>query len=263
MQIKGTFPFGQPLRIVEQKDRSPKKIFILGVYASAVHAKWIDPEGRIKIKALAVASEPYIFWRGDEVRDLIEKIQIPEELGYLEPADSRFNGPSGMALDEHFLKPIGLNREDAWICDMVPHSCINKSQLRAIDKNYIDFVKKFNLPEPSIPLVPSSFTDSFRRQEILTEIEKSKVDILITLGDQPLRWFISFFNPKYIRLSYFSKTSKLYGNLHKIKLGNLKVKLLPLVHPRQAGKLGRYSIDWQDVHTHWIIKKAKYLFKAI
>jgi len=36
----GIFPFGEKVREVEQKDRSPKQVFILGVYASAVHAKW-------------------------------------------------------------------------------------------------------------------------------------------------------------------------------------------------------------------------------
>ena len=37
-----TFPFGQPLKPVQQLNRSPKKAFVLGVYASAVHARWID-----------------------------------------------------------------------------------------------------------------------------------------------------------------------------------------------------------------------------
>ena len=40
-----TFPFGQPVRRVEQQDRAPKRVFVLGVYASAVHARWIDVDG--------------------------------------------------------------------------------------------------------------------------------------------------------------------------------------------------------------------------
>jgi hypothetical protein len=40
----GTSPFGQPVRKVEQIDRSAKRVFVLGVYASAVHAKWLDPK---------------------------------------------------------------------------------------------------------------------------------------------------------------------------------------------------------------------------
>ena len=34
------YPFGQELKKVIQQDRTPKKVFVLGVYASAVHARW-------------------------------------------------------------------------------------------------------------------------------------------------------------------------------------------------------------------------------
>ena len=66
MSNVGTFPFGQPVLRVVQRDRGPKRVFVLGVYASAVHARWIGPDGRQRIGAVAVASEPEIFWRGDE-----------------------------------------------------------------------------------------------------------------------------------------------------------------------------------------------------
>jgi hypothetical protein len=42
---------------------------------------------------LAVASEPYIFWKGDGADKIISDIPIPKELGHLEPADPMFNGP--------------------------------------------------------------------------------------------------------------------------------------------------------------------------
>ena len=57
------FPFGQELHPLVQEDRSPKKVFVLGVYASAVHARW-KKDGQIICQALAVASEPCIFWDG-------------------------------------------------------------------------------------------------------------------------------------------------------------------------------------------------------
>jgi hypothetical protein len=46
-----TFPFGQPLRRVEQQDRAPKKVFVLGVYTSAVHARWLDVLGNTTVTA--------------------------------------------------------------------------------------------------------------------------------------------------------------------------------------------------------------------
>ncbi len=70
----GNFPFGQPIRKIEQKDQSPKRVFVLGVYASAVHARWSDKNGKQKVSALAVASEPEIFWPGDNAKKIIELI---------------------------------------------------------------------------------------------------------------------------------------------------------------------------------------------
>jgi hypothetical protein len=91
----GVFPFGSPVRLVEQTDRTPKKVFVLGVYASAVHARWLAPDGSVLIQALAVASEPSIFWKGDKAEEVIKGIHLPNGAGSLEPAEERFNGPSG------------------------------------------------------------------------------------------------------------------------------------------------------------------------
>lgn len=70
------FPFGQPLRRVEQVDRSPKPVFVLGVYASAVHATWLGEGGRVRVRALAVASEPYLFWKGDGAEAVIDQLVV-------------------------------------------------------------------------------------------------------------------------------------------------------------------------------------------
>jgi hypothetical protein len=124
----GIFPFGQPVLPVHQTDRSPKRVFVLGVYASAVHARWRDASGKTLVNALAVASEPCIFWRGEGADEIVGRISIPSGLGTLEPADAKFNGPSGIALDELILHPLGLRREDAWLSDLVPHSCVNQGK---------------------------------------------------------------------------------------------------------------------------------------
>ena len=135
MDVVGTFPFGEPVRLVEQENRSTKRVFVLGVYASAVHARWVGADGRPLgvprgtpqakrsrqiVRALAVASEPYIFWRGDGAEEIVKGIRIPAEFGVLEVADRRMNGPSGIALDEGILAPLGVSRDDAWLCDLVP-----------------------------------------------------------------------------------------------------------------------------------------------
>ena len=123
------FPFGQKLTKVQQKETTPnKEVFVLGVYASAVHAKWLDKDGKIKVQALAVASEPQIFWTGEGVEKIIADIHIPAELGKLISANKNLNGPSGVALNDLFLKPLGHSREQAWLCDLLPESRVNPNQ---------------------------------------------------------------------------------------------------------------------------------------
>jgi hypothetical protein len=144
------FPFGQPLKTVIQQDRSPKKVFVLGVHGSAVHAKWFPPGGRKPLrKALAVASEPEIFWNGENAAEIISKIAIPQEAGHLKPAEERFNGPSGNTLDKLYLTPLELSRSDVWLCDLVPHSLMSKNQKNAIQigkwkRLHINWAKNMN-----------------------------------------------------------------------------------------------------------------------
>jgi hypothetical protein len=142
------FPFGQPLQKVQQKDTTPnKQVFVLGVYASAVHSKWLSPDGSVKVQALAVASEPEIFWRGNDAQEIISKINVPKEAGSLVPANENLNGPSGKALDELFLKPLGFSRDNAWLCDLLPESRVNANQKKAVD-SYNKLVRSSGLNLP-------------------------------------------------------------------------------------------------------------------
>jgi hypothetical protein len=171
------FPFGKQLTAVQQKDKTPKKAFVLGVYASAVHAKWTDKNGKQKVSALAVASEPDIFWTGDNAEDIIASINIPFELGRLTvPTNKNLNGPSGRALDEKFLAPLKLDRQSTWLCDLLPESRVNEKQRSAIDNNYsADIILKYNLPITNIPdFNKAELNSEVRRNEILQELETSQ-----------------------------------------------------------------------------------------
>ncbi len=251
MNHLGIFPFGQPVQPVIQQDRSPKAIFVLGVYASAVHARWINQEGKELVKALAVASEPYIFWKGDGAEKIIRQIPIHPQYGCLEPANSTFNGPSGIALDNLILEPAGYSRTQAWLCDLVPYSCANKAQQRAIEKHYWNLE---GLPKPSVPELPRCLADDQRRKEILAELFESQAETLILLGDQPIYWFLSFFDSRWKRLADYGRQKNTYGQLHLTHLKGKAIQVLPLAHPRQIAKLGRSSQEWYDLHKQWIIR---------
>lgn len=253
MTTNRCFPFGQPLQLLRQADRRPKKVFVLGVYASAVHARWIGPDGKNLVRALAVASEPYIFWRGEGAEQIIRNIPIAPQVGTLLPADSQLNGPSGVALDDLFLKPLGLTRNDAWLCDLVPHSCTNPSQQAAIERAYLPLAATRGLPAPSLPPVPRIWTDDARRREIMDELVESQAQTLILLGDLPIKWFLHFFDPRWNALSDFEP----YGRLHDLDLLGHRVQVLPLTHPKNAGRLGPSSDVWATRHEKWTAGQSR------
>lgn len=254
-----TFPFGEPVRIVRQTDCRPKRVFVLGVYASAVHAHWVAPDGRTRVKALAVASEPYIFWRGENVSSLLARIHIPPALGRLLPASEQHNGPTGKALDDCYLRPLGLTRSDVWLCDLIPHSCQNDGQRQAIQREYAPFMTCYGLPTVTVPPVPKQYTEPLRRQEILEEIHQSGPDIITLLGDQPIQWFLRFFDERWPNLSSFGTAPQSYGQLHTVCLGQKQYHVLPLVHPKQAAALGSHSPGWRERHSYWVEHTANKL----
>lgn len=246
-----SFPFGMPIEPLRQSDRSQKRVFVLGVYASAVHARWVDEHGTTKINAVAVASEPEIFWRGDSAENIIASISVPEGAGRLVPASSKLNGPTGRALDDAFLMPLGIDRRQVWLCDLLPESRCNKSQAAALEKHYDPVRDQLGLPSYDFPPVPSILSDETRVRQIAEEVLEADSQILVTLGDQPLKWFARKFGSKSC-LAAYGESQETYGRLHTIEIKGRRIRLLPLVHPRQAGKLGSYSSKWHNLHARWV-----------
>ena len=250
------FPFGQHLQPVTQQEQSPKKVFILGVYASAVHARWIGADSKTKIMALAVASEPYIFWRGDGAQDIIDKINVPKEAGRLIAAPPNLNGPSGNTLDKSFIEPLDLSRDDCWLCDIYPYSCMNPKQKAAVEREYMHLVEPMGLPLPNMPPEPSSEPGQERRDEILAELEASQAKTIVLLGDLPIKWWLRFYDDTWTALSDFGTDKNSYGQLHECRIGDNSYQILPLVHPRQAGRLGAHSGKWAELHEQWVKSRA-------
>lgn len=268
--MKYYFPFGSELKKVEQTDKTPKEVFVLGVYASAVHAKWIDKNGKVKVNALAVASEPYIFWEGDGAHEIIGEIKIPNELGKLVPANKRFNGPSGITLNEQYLNPLGYTRNEAWLCDILPYSRLNQNQVKAIETHYEPICNDYNLPSCTIPpFNVSELRNTERIKGMVDELKQSKAERIILLGDYPIKFFLSHYTDKK-SLSEFGKEYENYGKAHDVFIEGKTYKVYPLAHPRQSGELGRSIKSWADLHEFWekgqIMKKygelqnANYLY---
>lgn len=164
------------------------------------------------------------------------------------------NGPSGIVLDEQYLTPLGYTREDAWLCDLLPETRLNPSQKQALERAYTPLVHQGIVPKVTIPEVPRHFCDETRAQAIADEILASEATVLVTLGDIPLREFIARYEQKWSKLSVFGQTENLYGQMHPITINGQSMSLLPLVHPRQAGRLGSSSNIWAALHERWLTR---------
>ena len=246
------FPFGSTLHALVQEDRTPKKIFVLGVYASAVHARW-KKDNQIICQALAVASEPRIFWDGnsEEAEQIISKIAIPKELGYLEPAGKGLNGPSAKVLDENILAPLGYTRKEAWLCDLLPEARLNPAQIKAIESKYNPLIEKYSLNPVTVPKRPSAFCNRQRADEITKELMDSKADLLVLLGDIPIKEYLKkVADIPYSTLGDYVRLYG-YGNPTEVTIAEKALKVLPLAHPRQIGALGAHSDKWFQYHKSW------------
>ena len=248
--MKYQYPFGEYVKPLVQEDQLPKKVFVLGVYASAVHARW-RKDNSVICQALAVASEPRIFWDGnpDEAREIISRIRIPQELGVLEPAGSHLNGPSAKVLDDHILAPLGFTRSDAWLCDCLPETRLNPSQVKVINEKYNPLREEYGLNDVTIPKRPSAFCDKKRAEEIVDELMQSQAELLVLLGDIPIDQFLR--NAADVPYSTLQEYVDLhgYGNPSDTMIQGRRVSVLPLAHPRQIGALGAHSERWHKAHA--------------
>lgn len=252
----GTFPFGNPVLRVEQTERVPKPVFILGVYGSAVYGQFKPRKSQVSIRYLPIANEPEICWSGgqDLVKNIISDLKIPKEAGKLFPELSIANGFIGKSLDKYFLNPLKIKREQVWICNLIPFHVLNKKERKSI-KKYNDIHSELNLPKASIPTKKDrwNFINKKRFREIIEELFKSRAEVIITLGQQPLNWFLSEFDNNVDHLLNL----KNYGALTEVQIESMKIKLLPLFHPKQLLKERNRDTRVGLLHYDWIKSKAK------
>ena len=135
---------------------------------------------------------------------------------------------------------------------------MNSGQEKAISKHYRPLVAEMGSPPVNWPTVPARPADDARKAEVATELRESKAEIVITLGDQPLQWFMSKYG-SHTRLREYGNNPDAYRQLHPIETEGRSRLLLPLVHPRQAARLGGHNKIWADLHTTWVIDKARTL----
>jgi uracil-DNA glycosylase len=252
----GTFPFGNPVLRVQQKDRIPKPVFSLGVYGSAVFAQFKPADSKSTIRYLPIDNEPEVFWRGTQeyTKKIISNINVSKLAGKLVAEDKNINGILGRLLDKYYLHPLKLHRDDVWICNLIPHLLLNKNERKSL-KKYNDLHTIFNLPEAEIPTKNDrfSFINKKRYREIIEEIFQARPEVMISLGQQPLKWFLKEYDKNVGSLL----SIKDYGSVKEIQIKSIKIKLIPLFHPRQLLKEKNRDTRVGLLHYDWLKNKVK------
>lgn len=254
MQNDFVYPFGEAILKIRQLGSGDKAAFILGFYGCTVHAKWTSASGGILIEDLPVASEPELFWTGENGEEIIARVDVPIELGKLTPSESNANGRLGKIFIHDYLEPLQLSRTEVWLCNLVPYSQVYLSERLDIAEVYMPLCEKHCLPVPNIPdFKTAEFRDSDRILEVLQELDKANSDLIITLGDEPLKYFIrkvSDCGKKSIKDFLNDGTS--YGTKVPIKIHGKSYDLLPLCHPRQTEGITKRAREWKQIHKDWM-----------
>jgi hypothetical protein len=197
MRSVGVFPFGRPnterpaLRSVREA-----RLFVLGVYPSALHVRWRGPKGSM-IEALAVDAEPTVFWTGSSDEDARARLLEGwrDAVGF--DADdgavswAQLNGSSGKTLEQQVLVPLDIAWEHLWATDCFPWFLIKsgpKDQGARILDTYDPFA--LNGARRDIAcLLPrprhiATLIDADRRRQIRREIAESRAAWVMTLGQE-------------------------------------------------------------------------------
>lgn len=236
-----TFPFGRLVRPVAPAADGERRVFVLGVYPSAVHPRCVGADGTEAIKAVAIDNEPEPFWTGGDASARVEAVnaELPEGVGRLEAANQ--NGPSGLTLAERYLTPLwigpwrvldhrrgepmaGQHGSGRSPQTLVPATC----QPGPAPGIHAPRPKEIGLVADRVPTLRS-------------EWDAATPEVLVTLGAEPAK-----------ALGLDGPTHTDYGQPTSVTMWDRSVVHLALVHPRQAGGLGDHSSDWAATHQAWI-----------
>lgn len=246
------FPFGAPSTPrPPRRPRGSAKAFVLGVYPSALHARW-SRSGRTFVAALAVADEPEVFWTGDDGQDRISSwshVRWNEDWGSVSSPPT--NGSSGRDVRDRVLAPLGIAIEDAWLTDSVNTFFVKSgpgSQRSAIEQRYLPFAKKHRLETPTIPRRPSAsaLVDLAIRSHadrLRSELLEARAPLVISLGNEALSVLHAVATCEGLptRLSI-----KDYGREGRVRLQDYSAHVYAMVHP------GQRSPSWRGAHDRWI-----------
>lgn len=254
-----TFAFGRPVLPRPPSTSEPRPAFVLGAYPSGLHVKWTPSqpvEGqRFKpVRAMIVDNEPWPFWDGADAHEQFARwrgeVGWKDEWGTVEPADPRFNGPSGTWVAQHILGPLGHTYDDTCISDCLDEARLNAGQAGRIVDTYEPLRPVLGLPPCTLQPVPAGENDIVSEAQahldrLTAELAQCGPEVVVTLGNAAVRVMRQLLDP----VDTHPKKLVLdgYGTPIEATLNGRAVTWWPLVHPRS----GENTPRWRDAHTAW------------
>lgn len=244
MNVPLTYPFGRPVCPRPPSASTPRPLFVLGAYPSALHVEWRPAVGKL-VRAIPIDDEPHPFWNGVDANE-----RVAAWLDWLQPSPSkhgtfsvppRLNGPSGSWVDDNVLRPLGYERDEACITD-----CLDTYRMSVgVEARIRDTYATSTLPSCRLASHPSE-DDIVRealthhRERLLDELERCRPEIVATLGNAAARVFASIVGLPQSKLSVID-----YGESRPVALRDRTITWHPLAHPA-APKV------YQEAHIKWV-----------
>ena len=274
------FPFGEAAgpRPPRRPAADVAKVFVLGVYPSALHVRWTLPSARPEglpavVGALAVADEPTVFWDGADADRLVAEwaerrgFRTGDGLGDHGRVTAAGNGTSGRPVRDKALQRLGVDVRDVWFTDAVDSFFVKKGtagrnqQGDVIERVYNRFadsrngLERADLPErPSVDqLVELAVTE--HRARLRMELVEADAPILITLGEEARRVLAGIADeaagPPLTPLTRGPAVAAAYGRPGSVTIDNRTIgRWYALAHP------GNRDTYWAGLHASWTPEPA-------
>lgn len=249
------FPFGRPAaRRPPRRPDGPAELFVLGVYPSALHVRWVLPDGSDTVGALAVDDEPVVFWDGAGTDTLIadwqNNVEWRPEWGTVGAAGG--NGSSGRRVHQHVLTPLGVEPERAYFTDCLPAYFVKTgpgSQGERIRAVYDTSAATTGgaLAPADLPPRPSTRelvarTVNEERGTLLAQLAEAGAPAIVTLGQEAADVFAALTDTPPLVLN----TGPAYGHPATVRADGRQLEWIALTHP------GNRTPAWADRHRRWV-----------
>lgn len=231
--ISGRLPNGTPIHRTEPGGTTPSPVAILGVYPAAT---------RVAVQLVGAT-----------------RMNLPQavERHSFEP-----DSASGRHLDEHYLAPLDLGREQVFTLDMLPYFMANtaKSNGRSMWTNIQTFervedVKLGIVPRPKTNQLLEACRSMPGNMERLREyLSKCQPGLLITLGNEAAAFVRGFTKAKQAQ-------PLLYSEAVVLPVVGLDLLVVHLTHPGNLMRGRSRNSTWWQTHQQWCSTEGRTLVR--